>query len=114
MLRGVDGWQDTEVGKYYLQWRMNRAISMASCFRIYGRLNVKLKVNDCKGETFFAGIPPITQEEINAVYELEERLKTSLTVDEESLKNPIICYEKIGNDGKYHKVDKFGFFIDDF
>ena len=85
-------------GMYYADWRRRRAVSIAHCMSVYAMLNVTLTVYDVKGETWYAGIPEITAEEINAVSPEEYN-----NVDN-------ICYEKIGVDGRMHKVNSDGEF----
>ena len=51
--------------KSYILWRLLSAISISDTLKIYEKLNVNLKLEHVKGESFYAGIPQITQEEID-------------------------------------------------
>ena len=87
---------------YYQTWRKTRAKSIAENLDIYGRLNVKLGINDTKGETFYAGIPVCTADEVN-----------ELTVGGfQTIGGEIIENQKIGIDGMLHPCDNAGCFPD--
>lgn len=88
----------TFVGAYYRQWRKNRAISIAHCFEIYKTLNVSFTADDCKGETFYAGIPAIEQSEIDIA------CKSDMPYSFHA------AGQKIGIDGQLHDVDDNGDF----
>jgi len=91
---------NTVQGQYYAQWRKNRAYSLAHCFEMYKLLNVNLGVKETIGETAYAGIPPVLQEEIDEVLnEVENKCAF------------VPCSEKIGIDGKLHPVDSDGNFL---
>lgn len=93
---------------YYMDWRMTRAKSCAHLLDMYKTLNVGFSAQHFVGETFFAGIPVVTAEEIDLAIELYQ-------VDEAG--SPIskgddgFCYQKIGNDGLLHETDEFGEFL---
>jgi hypothetical protein len=85
---------ETFVGMLYADWRRARAVSIAK------RLNVQLTIEDCVGETFYAGIPLCSPEEVAKAEDMcEEYVFEAVS-------------EKIGIDGKYHPVDKYGDFKD--
>lgn len=96
-------------GVEYFIWRITRAVSLAHCFQIYDLLNVKMSLEDCRGETFYVGIPPVTEEEL----ELGKKLlgvmfdfpETNLCWHE---RYGLILFsdEMVGNDGEYHKIDE--------
>jgi len=77
---------------YYMDWRKTRAKSCAHCLDVYQMLNVKFGVQHFVGETFYAGIPVVTEEEVNCACQ--------------SCDGGM----KIGIDGQLHKTDKFGEF----
>jgi hypothetical protein len=89
---------NTYEGIYYKEWRKSRAVSIASCSNSYDLLGIKWKSGEIIGETFFAGIPPVTEEEVKAAKCMDEKYCF------------LACSEKIGNDGKYHPVDEQGNF----
>lgn len=45
-------------------WNFRRAISVIHQLEIYQRLNVNLTLNDYRGESFYAGIPSLTPDDI--------------------------------------------------
>ena len=45
-------------------WNLTRSISVYSCLEIYKILNVNLTLGDTKGESFYAGIPPVSANDI--------------------------------------------------
>lgn len=92
---------NTFVGQYYNNWRKARAVSCAKCMDIYKLLEVNLKENSFIGETFYAGIPPVTEQEINSA-----RINTKESENYQF----ISCSEKIGIDGVYRPVDIYGDF----
>jgi len=92
--------QNTFVGTYYNQWRKNRAVSIVDAMGIYDQLNVCFGIDDYHGETFYAGIPPTTQAEIDAA---------KIATDDAGYEFWPVS-EKIGIDGKYHPVDANGEF----
>lgn len=83
---------------YYQDWREMRAKSCAHLMDVYKLLNVKLKLDDFVGETFYAGIPKVISGEVNNVIDKHN-------TDEFS------C-EKIGIDGKLHPCDSYGEFLE--
>jgi len=91
----------TFAGMYYADWCKARAVSLAYCLRIYKRLNVGIKIEHCVGETFYAGIPLCSPDEIR---QAEDAVSGDYVFEQVS--------EKIGIDGKYHPVDKYGDFKD--
>jgi hypothetical protein len=102
-------WHDfllTFPGLYYMDWRKNKAISIRACQAIYDKLGVKMPFEPDKngfsqtyrGETFYAGIPPTTLEELETVQLSDDSPSRTL------------YSEKIGIDGKYHAVDQYGDF----
>lgn len=86
---------------YYQDWRKTRAKSVAAAMDIYRMLNVNIPLQAFVGETFYAGIPLITQQEVNtaiakhAVFESDDGVGL-----------------KVGVDGQLHKTDKYGDFPD--
>lgn len=60
----------SQQGIGYKIWRLMRAISVAEMLQLYDRLNVNLPLSAIKGETFYAGVPVVTQEEIDLVHKL--------------------------------------------
>jgi len=70
-------------------------------------LNVKMGIQDFVGETFYAGIPLVTAEEI-------EWACNNCQVDGDNVSIPTshkdFSHEKVGIDGKLHKTDKYGAF----
>jgi hypothetical protein len=82
---------------YYQDWRISRAKSCAHLMDIYKLLNVKFKLGDFVGETFYAGIPTVTADEVNTA------------VDRYEVSN--FSREKIGIDGKLHPCDEYGDFL---
>ena len=92
--------QNTFVGAYYDQWRKERAVSIVNAIRIYDQLDVHFKTSNYRGETFYAGIPPITQAEVDAA---------KIAINNTGYKFWPIS-EKIGIDGEYHPVDMDGEF----
>ncbi len=45
-------------------WNLHRSISIYSCLNIYKMLNVTLTLEDTVGESFYAGIPPVSANDI--------------------------------------------------
>ncbi len=45
-------------------WNLYRSISVYSSLNIYKTLNVTLTLEDTKGESFYAGIPPVSADDI--------------------------------------------------
>jgi hypothetical protein len=88
-------------GVMYDEWRKSRAVTCAHLRNMYEILNVGLKPEHIVGETFYAGIPPVTALEIEAA-----RINTPKSEEYQW----IACSEKIGIDGKYHPVDEYGDF----
>jgi hypothetical protein len=91
---------------YYQDWRKTRAESLAYCLDIYKMLNVKMELADVRGETFYAGIPEATPDEVNAA------LKSESVRAKYGIKKENWCDEKIGIDGKTHKTDEYSCFPD--
>lgn len=87
---------------YYQNWRKTRARSITENLDIYGRLNVKLGIDDTIGETFYAGIPVCTAGEVN---------KLALG-GFQTIGGSIIENQKIGIDGMLHPCDEYGQFPD--
>lgn len=85
---------------YYQGWRKTRGKSIAHLIDIYKLLNVKFIVSDFRGETFYAGIPPVTIDEVN--------ISITEQVRSQGIK---FAQEKIGNDGKLHPCDEYGDFL---
>jgi hypothetical protein len=72
-------------------------------------LNVGLTAHEFIGETSFAGVPKVTVAEINRAIDTQQEDKDNCPIT-----NGIkFCQEKIGNDGKMHKTDKWGDFLED-
>ena len=78
---------------YYIDWRTSRAKSCAHLLDLYEMLNVKLTAHDFVGETFYAGIPKVTIDEMNDAIENQ-------------------WLEKVGIDGRLHPCDEYGYFPD--
>ena len=57
--------QDTS-NPEYIMWRILRAVSVADCFEVYERLNVTglCDLDTVRGETWYAGVPPVTENEL--------------------------------------------------
>jgi len=83
---------------YYQDWRESRAKSCVHLMDMYNLLNVRFTLDDFVGETFYAGIPKITCEEVNNAI---NKYDTSEFV-----------HEKVGIDGKLHPCDKHGRFLE--
>ncbi len=49
----------------YILWRIITTISISHALEIYEKLNVNLKLEHIRGESFYGGIPQITQKEID-------------------------------------------------
>ena len=93
---------------YYMDWKKQKAKSLAHCLDIYSMLNVKLGVDDCVGETFYAGIPMTTAEEINEAVQTCQVGSDGVTPigpEDEGFD-----HVKIGIDGQLHKTDQLGEF----
>lgn len=87
---------------YYQTWRKTRARSIADRLNTYGLLNVRLGINDTIGETFYAGIPVCTADEVN-----------ELTIGGfQTIGGNVIENQKIGIDGMLHPCDNNGDFPD--
>ncbi len=87
---------------YYRTWRKTRAKSIAENLDIYNRLSVVLGIDDTIGETFYAGIPACTADEIDG-----------LTIGGfKTIRGHIIENQKIGIDGMLHPCDNSGQFPD--
>ena len=56
-------------------WNLRRAISVTHQLEIYQQLNVKLRLNDIRGESFYAGIPSLTSMDIKNAKEYLRRNK---------------------------------------
>lgn len=82
---------------YYQDWRELRAKSCAGLMGMYKLLNVKLALDDFVGETFYAGIPKITNKEVNTAIDTHN--------------TDIFACEKIGIDGRLHPCDDSGEFL---
>lgn len=93
---------------YYMDWRKQRAKSCAHLLDMYKLLNVKLGVQHFVGETFYAGIPVVTVDEIEEVIKTQQVGPDGVTPIDETDDN--FCHEKIGIDGQLHKTDKYGEF----
>lgn len=87
---------------YYQTWRKTRAKSIAENLDMYSLLNVKLGISETIGESFYAGIPVCTEEEIN-----ELTVGGFQTIGGHTIEN-----QKIGVDGMMHPCDNFGQFPD--
>ncbi len=86
------------LARFHRTWRMVCAISINDMLKIYDRLNVKLGLGDICGESFYAGVLPITQAELDwaeGVECLAERIFA-----------PRISNEIIDNDGNYVLFDR--------
>jgi hypothetical protein len=89
---------NTFSGMYYADWRAARAVSCRHVTEVCSMLGIHWKDGELIGETFYAGIPPVTMAEIEAAGQKSEPYKF------------VACSEKIGNDGVYRPVDEFGDF----
>lgn len=87
---------------YYQNWRGMRAKSCAHLMDVYKLLNVKFSLNDFIGETFYAGIPTVTYDEVNNAIDKYDMDKN----------NAGFSQEKIGIDGKLHPCDDYGDFLE--
>jgi len=56
----------------YIMWRWIAAISISNALEIYEMLNVNLKLEHIRGESFYSGISPITQEEIDVALKIRK------------------------------------------
>lgn len=56
----------------YITWRLISAISISNALEIYELLNVNLKLEHIRGESFYSGIPPITQTEIDLAVKIRK------------------------------------------
>ena len=92
--------ETTFSGAYYNQWRKERAVGVAHLDNMCKRLNVHFGLDDYRGETFYAGIPPITQDELDSAKKAADDAKYKFW--------PVS--EKIGIDGIYHPVGEDGEF----
>jgi hypothetical protein len=92
---------------YYQDWRKMRAKGCAALLDIYKVLNVKLTAHHFRGETFYAGIPEVTVDEINAATNKQQALEEVQSIEPDMTG---ICLEKVGIDGKLHKCDQWGYF----
>jgi hypothetical protein len=54
-----------QVEPFYSLWRAKAAISVAHMLEVYETLGVDLPLSAIKGETWYAGIPSITQAEVD-------------------------------------------------
>lgn len=87
---------------YYQDWRKSRAKSCAHLMDVYNLLNVNTSLNDFVGETFYAGIPLVTIDEVNDAIDKHDTDKSSSG----------FSAEKIGIDGKLHPCDNYGCFLE--
>lgn len=93
------------VWQYYMDWRRGRAKSCAELLSMYKLLNVKLTAHDFVGETYYAGVPLVTDAEIN------EAIDKHATPDKEyGGCERGVWMEKVGIDGELHPVDDDGVF----
>jgi len=83
---------------YYQDWRKSRAKSCAQLMDMYNTLNVKLTLDDFIGETFYAGIPKVANNEVNAAIDKYDMSESAS--------------EKIGIDGRLHPCDSYGDFLE--
>jgi len=87
---------------YYQDWRESRAKSCAHLMDMYKLLNIKLTLNDFVGETFYAGIPKVTNDEVNSAIDKYDTDKSANG----------FSAERIGIDGRLHPCDQFGDFLE--
>jgi len=93
---------------YYADWKKQKAKSCAHLLDVYNMLNIKLGLQDFIGETFYAGIPLTTAEEVNEAIQtcqVAQDSETPIGPDD-----PDFDHMKIGADGQLHKTDKHGEF----
>jgi len=109
--------EETFAGAYYHDWRMNRAVSVADMMGVCSRLGVNWKVSEIIGETFYAGIPPVTSEEVAMAAREMKTYEHDKVVDRlqvgggiKVIDGALVWMEKIGIDGKLHPVDSQGEF----
>lgn len=55
--------------KLFPYWNLRRAISVTHQLEMYQRLNVNLRLGDVRAESFYAGIPNLTPDNIRAAKE---------------------------------------------
>ena len=96
------------VWTYYMDWRKSRAKSCAHLLYMYKLLNVNLSLQDFIGETFYAGIPIVTEKEINDAIKCYQTNENGEAIKP---KDSNFCHEKIGIDGKLHKTGQDGEFM---
>ena len=89
----LDDFYNTPLGFYYKNWRETRAISVADMMGVSQMLNVSWKPEEIVGETFYAGIPPVTAGEI---------ANAAVKYDTTCAKN---VEDMVGVDGKMHTFD---------
>ncbi|MCP4596243.1 hypothetical protein [Neptuniibacter sp.] len=96
--------QDTDNPGYML-WRIARAVSVAHCFEVYERLNVPglCDLDTVRGETFYAGVPPVTKQEL-ALGKL--LLNTTLAGLFDTAEGVSLDGIMIDNDGVYRYYDR--------
>jgi len=98
-------------GRYYKSWRFDRAVSVAHMQRIYKRLNVRLTVGDIRGETWYAGIPEPTPDEIREIEALDKGIPVEKAIDKDNADYVFVPFgERQGLDGNLHPVDEYGHF----
>lgn len=83
----------TPLGCYYLDWRTMRATSVADMMGVSAMLGVHWDVEDIKGETFYAGIPCVTAQEVATAAEASGTYNAKKVV------------EMVGVDGQMHVFD---------
>lgn len=93
---------------YYMDWKKQKAKSCAHLLDVYSMLNIKLGIQDFVGETFYAGIPLTTAEEVNEAIQTCQVAQDGVTPIGSG--DPDFDYMKIGIDGQPHKTDKYGEF----
>ncbi len=86
-------------GLYYDLWRVFRACSVAENMDIYDLLNVDMPLSAIRGETFYAGIPPITENELETAKKLNKLFEN---IPVKFNPNDIM----IDNDGNYREYNR--------
>jgi hypothetical protein len=61
---GLDVHMNGTNSKLFPLWNLFRSISVLHCLEIYQMLDVSLTLKDTRGESFYAGIPQVTPEDI--------------------------------------------------
>ena len=94
------GLQNLTDKRAYILWRLISSISIANALEIYETLDVNLKLEHIRGESFYSGVTQITQAEIDLANEIRKLFKNVQPFMEYGVKN--IIKDKYGvPDGEY-------------